>query len=93
MLKLHQGQDLLHECATCLLAFGVDFADHRHGECLPGGRNQNLDILADFSNPPRAELDIALGVAKLPANGVLIVDMSGAQPLQPGDVGFKPSLL
>ncbi len=38
-------------------------------------------------------LDIALGIADLPTHGMLIVDMGGAKPFEPGDIGFKPRLL
>ena len=91
MLKLHEGQNLLHECPTSELALGESLAADRHAEGVAGSRNQTGEILPDLADPPRRIFDIPLGIADLPAAGELIVLMRKAQPFEPGDIGFKTS--
>jgi hypothetical protein len=64
-----------------------------HGEGLAGGRHEAREVLADLTDPPGRIFDIALGIADLAADGELVVLMRGAQPFEPGDVGFEPRLL
>ena len=40
-----------------------------------------------------AALDLALGIAKLAADGVLVIDVGGAEPFEPSDLGLQSRLL
>ena len=41
----------------------------------------------------RGALDLALGIANLAADGMLVIDMGGAEPFETSDLGLKPGLL
>ncbi|TDR29114.1 hypothetical protein DES43_14913 [Aquamicrobium defluvii] len=93
LLKLDEGEDLLHQCATSELAIHKSLIPYVHAEGRAGGRHQPVDVLPDLANAACRIFDIALGVADLPANGELIILMCGAQSLEPGNIGFEPCLL
>lgn len=76
LLNLHEGENLLHDRPARSFEFPIGFADHIHGECASDGWNQTHDGLINLRNPPCGIFNIALGIAKLPANGVLIIDMA-----------------
>ena len=56
-------------------------------------RKRLRNVLTDLTDTARRQLDLTFGIADLPANGVLIVDMGGAQAVEAGDLGFQPCLL
>lgn len=79
LLELDEGEDLLHQRPAGILALRVRLARHRHCEGIARCGNQPLQVLADVTDPPGCRLDLAFGVADLPAHGEEVVFMGGAQ--------------
>lgn len=93
LLQLEKCQDFLHQRAAGVLAFLVGFAENGHRKRVAGRRHQPADILADIRDAAGRDLDLALRIAHLPADRILVVVVGGAQPLQPGDIGLQSRLL
>src|SRR5690606_15394011 len=74
-LKLHEGEDLLHERTAGVLSFHEGFAGHVHGECLAGCRNEPFDVLTNLADATSRVSDVTLGIADLPANRMFVVDV------------------
>ncbi len=93
LLKLHQRQDLLHQCAAGDLALVELGASDLHSECVAHGRDEASEVLAHILDPPAGKFDIPFGVTDLPADRVLIVDMGGPQSIETSNLGLKPGFL
>src|SRR5258708_15742859 len=83
----------MDESATSELAIveARPFDGHREG--IATRRNETGDILSNIADAARRELDLALGVANLPPDRMLIVDMRRVQAFEARDLGLKPRLL
>src|ERR1700738_3168622 len=88
-----QAEDLLHQSATSELALveARPFDGHREGVAF--GRNETGDILGNIADAARRELDLVLGIANLPPDRMLIVDMRRVQAFEARDLGLEPRLL
>ncbi len=93
LLELHEGEDLLEQRPTGLLALGIAPVSHADSEGLAGCRHQPHDVLPDRGNAAGRMVNVAFRIAKLPAHGMLVVDMGGAQPFEPCNVGLQTRLL
>jgi hypothetical protein len=54
---------------------------------------RSVNVLADLLDAAGRMLDVALGIADLPADGELIVLMRGPESFEPRDLGFEARLL
>ncbi|BAB54689.1 mlr9317 (plasmid) [Mesorhizobium japonicum MAFF 303099] len=93
LLKLHESQDFLHQRATGKFALRERLAPDHHAEPIAGRWHEALDIFPYLADAPGRALDIALGIADLPSNGVLIINVGRAKALQTGNVCLQTCLL
>lgn len=62
-------------------------AYHRHRERIAFGPDIVFDVRTDLGDPAFRDVDVALGIADLTANRMLVVVVCCAQAFQPGDIG------
>jgi hypothetical protein len=92
VLKVESARDLLHQRATGGLALRKGRAHYGHRERLSRGRHEALDVLPDLADAAGGALDLALGITNLAANGMLVIDVGGAEPFETSNLGL-PGLL
>ena len=75
------------------LAFAVVLAGDLHGEGIAPGGHPPGKVGLQGQDPPCCVGNGGTGACDLAPDGELVVEMRGAQPVEPGDLAFQPGLL